>query len=85
MIRFFKGDRNGEVIEVKDDQRFLDVYTKIWKEFNGDYTKLVIPILAMEDHWDINLSKIEGMTEMVAKYVEIIDTKGMKEAIKEVV
>lgn len=84
MIRFFKGDRDGEVINTSDDQKFLDMYSKVWSEFDGDYTKVVTPILSMEDHWDVDLSKIDGMTEMVARYVEVIDTKGMKEAIKEV-
>lgn len=85
MIRFFKGERDGEPIDTADDQRFLDMYSKVWGEFDGDYTKVVTPILAMEDHWEIDLTTVDGMVATVAGYVETIDTQGMKEAIKEVV
>ena len=84
MIRFYKGDRDGEVISTNDDTHILEMYTKLWNEFDGDYTKVAATVLSMEDHWGTDLTKIKSMAETVAAYVELIDTKGMKVAIKEV-
>ncbi len=84
MMRFYRGERNGEVIETNDDTHILEMYKKVWGEFDGDYTKLVSHVLGMEDHWEIDLNNVEGMTDLATKYLELIDTVGIKEAIKEV-
>ncbi len=84
MMRFYKGERCGEVIETRDDAHILEMYKSVWGEFDGDYTKVVSQVLGMEDHWETDLNDVDGMTGLAAKYLELIDTVGMKEAIKEV-
>ena len=82
LIRFYKGVReNGDAINLRDDQKFLDMYRELWQ--TSDYRKIVEIVLGMEDHWEINLNTVEGMTDLVVSYLEKIDTTGVKEALKE--
>jgi tagaturonate reductase len=88
LIRFYKGTRNSEKIELKDDEWVLDLYERLWFEFDETekgYHTIVDEILSLTKHWEKNLLEIEGLKEEVVKYLELIDKKGMKEALKEVV
>ena len=40
LVQFHKGVRGSEKIALKDDAAFLEKWTKLWAEFNGDYDKL---------------------------------------------
>lgn len=83
LIRFYKGTReNGEIINTKDDSKLLDLYKELWK--TNDYKNIVTTILGLKDHWDIDLNTIPNMTDTVSKYLELIDTIGMKKALNEV-
>ncbi|MBR8748610.1 Altronate oxidoreductase [Fusobacterium sp. DD29] len=83
LIRFYKGVReNGDSINLRDDAKFLDLYKKLWE--TSDYKHIVTTILGMKEHWDIDLNEIPGMTDLVTQYLTSIDTKGIKEALKEV-
>ena len=82
LIRFYKGIReNEDSINLRDDQKFLDMYRELWQ--TSDYRKIVETVLGMKDHWEIDLNTVEGMTDLVTLYLEKIDTKGVKEALKE--
>jgi tagaturonate reductase len=73
---------------LKDDKWVLDLYERLWSEFDDTekgYHILVGEILSLTKHWEKNLLEIEGLKEEVVKYLELIDKKGMKEALKEVV
>ena len=83
LIRFYKGVReNGDSINLRDDAKFLDLYKKLWE--TSDYKHIVTTILGMKEHWNIDLNEIPGMTDLVTQYLTSIDTKGIKEALKEV-
>lgn len=83
LIRFYKGVReNGEVIQLRDDKHHLDMYVELWQDNN--YENIVKSVLGLENHWDMDLNSVDGMTELVAKYLEDIDKNGVKKALKEV-
>lgn len=83
LIRFYKGVReNGDAIQLRDDRHHLDMYADLWQENN--YENIVKSVLGLENHWDMNLNSVEGMTELVAKYLENIDKNGVKKALEEV-
>ena len=83
LIRFYKGVReNGDVIQLRDDRHHLDMYADLWQENN--YENIVKSVLGLENHWDMDLNSVEGMTELVAKYLENIDKNGVKKALEEV-
>ncbi len=83
LIRFYKGVReNGDAIQLRDDRHHLDMYADLWQENN--YENIVKSVLGLENHWDMDLNSVEGMTELVAKYLENIDKNGVKKALEEV-
>ncbi len=84
LIVFYRGVRNGKVIDLNDDKKFLELYKELWNNFNGDYKSIVSKVLGISDHWEKDLNNIPNLNNLVTNYVELIDTKGMKEAIKEV-
>lgn len=83
LIRFYKGVReNGDAIQLRDDKHHLDMYKELW--MTNNYNEIVKAVLGLENHWDTDLNKVEGMTDLVAKYLEIIDKVGVAKALKEV-
>lgn len=83
LIRFYKGVReNGDAIQLRDDRHHLDMYADLWQENN--YENIVKSVLGLENHWDMDLNSVEGMTELAAKYLENIDKNGVKKALEEV-
>ncbi|MGL4402678.1 MAG: tagaturonate reductase [Fusobacteriaceae bacterium] len=84
LIRFYKGVReNGDVIQLRDDRCHLDMYKELWATNN--YNEIAKTVLGLESHWDRDLNSIEGMTELVAKYLENIDKVGVEKALEEVI
>lgn len=83
LIRFYKGIReNGDAIQLRDDRHHLDMYKELWKTNN--YNEIAKTVLGLESHWDTDLNAVEGMTDLVAKYLENIDKVGVAKALKEV-
>ena len=53
LIRFYKGTRNSEKIELKDDEWVLDLYERLWSEFNDTekgYYIIVDEVLSLTKH-----------------------------------
>jgi tagaturonate reductase len=87
LIRFYKGERDGQVIALADDAFILDMYKKLWSEYDGSAAgvkKIVETVLANEKIWKKDLNKVEGLTDKVTKYLEAIEKVGIKEALKNI-
>lgn len=83
LIRFYKGVReNGDAIQLRDDKHHLDMYKELW--MTNNYNEIVKAVLGLENHWETDLNAVEGMTDLVAKYLEMIDKVGVAKALKEV-
>lgn len=84
MLVFFRGERNGESINLQDDQKFLDLYADLWKSFDGSEAsvrKIVETYLGLTSHWETDLNGIEGMTDLITGYVYRIVKEGIKEVL----
>lgn len=87
LIEFYKGKRGNENIDLVDDEDILDLYEKLWGQYDDSeegLRRIVTEVLAYEKNWGMNLNEIDGLNEMVSKYFILINRLGMKEAIKEV-
>lgn len=85
LIEFYKGKRGEEDIKLADDQDILDLYKALWSNYDGSkegLNKIVTSVLGYEKNWGSNLNEIPNLTDEVAKYLEAIETLGMKEAVK---
>lgn len=80
MIAFYKGDRNGEVIPLKDDKEILDFFASQWS--TGDFKSVTKATLSNIDFWGIDLTQINGLEKEVSLHLDSILTYGMKSALE---
>jgi tagaturonate reductase len=84
LIAFYKGERNGELIELADDQRVLDFFKSQWIGVDGSkesITRIVNAVLSNLNLWDQDLTRIDGLQNEVISALGLIINKGMKMAI----
>jgi len=85
LIEFYKGKRGDQDIELSDDEDILELYKGLWSNFDGTkegLNKIVTSVLAYEKNWGMNLNDLPNLTDEVTKYLESIESLGMKEAVK---
>ncbi len=90
LIAFYKGKReiNGTDIQLNDDPKFLEFFKNEWTKFDGSKESvktIVVDTLGLKDHWEVDLNKIDGVTDYVTDALYAIETKTMREALKEIV
>lgn len=81
LIAFYKGDRNGTPIGLKDNQDVLDFFKNSWGETN-DFVQVTNDVLSNTDFWGTDLTEIDGLQEEVTIHLESILNLGMKEALE---
>ncbi|EGU31426.1 altronate oxidoreductase [Vibrio ichthyoenteri ATCC 700023] len=79
---FYLGKRGDEAIPLSDDQHLLEPF-EAWRQTSDDHSENVRQFLAMENHWDMDLTLLPELPFLVAKYVNAIQALGMKEAMKQ--
>ncbi len=87
LIYFYKGDRDGQKIELSDNPEVLEIFKNLWGNYDGtdEYLiSLVEKILSIEKFWKMDLNNIEGLKAKVANYLIKIEKDGMKKALEEV-
>ncbi|QUH26818.1 tagaturonate reductase [Serpentinicella alkaliphila] len=87
LIRFYKGERNGEKINLSDSPDYLQMFSKLWENCDGtdEYYKYMVEIvLGLEELWKMDLNKIDGLKVLVSRYLINIEKKGIEEAIREI-
>jgi len=87
-IAMYEGFRGAEKIEIKDNQDILNLYAEAWQLFDGSknsYRKVVEKVLAYESNWKLDLNKVDGLTRLVTEQLIQIETKGMREALKDLI
>ena len=86
LVVFHKGKRGSQDIALNDDPAYLAKWKELWANFNGDYTKLARNALAWKEAWETDMNTIHPeICATVAKYLESIETKGMRAAVEELV
>lgn len=83
LVEFHKGVRGEEKIALNDDPALLAHWAKLWAEFDGDYTALAKKALAWTEAWEVDMNALHpDITATVAKYLQAMDTKGMRAAVE---
>lgn len=77
MIVFYKGEFNRKPTPVNDDPAIVSFFKGAWK--NRSYLDVARAVLANDELWDMDLTRIEGLTDAVARYIEAIDKYGIEE------
>ena len=82
IITYYKGGvrEDGAEIVPNDDQKIMDLLKELWA--TGDTQKVTDGVLSAEFIWGEDLHNIEGLVELVKKDLDLIQEKGMLEAVK---
>ncbi|TNJ42565.1 tagaturonate reductase [Tamlana fucoidanivorans] len=79
LIAFYKGDRNGEPIALKDDEKVLAFFKDQWT--NNSVAEVVNAVLSNTDFWGTDLTQIAGLEDVVLTDLNTILEKGMKASL----
>ncbi|ROU17031.1 tagaturonate reductase [Kluyvera ascorbata] len=85
LIAFYRAERNGEAYPVQDDARWIDRYQQLWAQHRDQQistTDLVKAVLSVSDHWEQDLTQVDGLVEQVAADLDAILTQGMRKAVQ---
>ena len=83
IITYYKGGKraDGAPIEPNDAPEIVQLLKELWA--TGDTRKVAEGVLAAEYIWKENLNiTVPGLTELVKRYLDFIQEKGMYEAVK---
>ncbi|MBK1879809.1 tagaturonate reductase [Pelagicoccus mobilis] len=85
LIAFYRGKRGDATYECKDNADIIELYAKVWGEYDGTpegLRALVSKVLAYEVNWKRDLNEVEGLTDAVTANLEQILNDGMLETLK---
>ena len=85
LIRFYKGEFEGNKIELKDDPKILNFFTSNWGKYEVNKLNiniLVGIILSNTAIWGKDLTRFEGLVEMVAQNIISIENNGVLATLK---
>ena len=68
LIRFYKGEWNGEPIALNDTPEVLSFFKKVWS--GNDSTIVAHRVLSNKDFWDMDLTTISGLEDKVKSYLQ---------------
>lgn len=85
LLLFYKGEFNGEKIELKDNAEVLSFFREIWEQFDlGKHSlkETVDRILESSAIWGENLNDISGISEMIVIFISSIQEHGVLDSMK---
>ena len=88
LIVFYRGKRGEADIALADDQWALDMFKELWANFDGSkaaVSKIVNAVLSLEKHWEVDLTKYEGVEAFVCDAVYEIVSTSVREALTKLV
>lgn len=84
LVHFHRGVRGEQKIALNDDPALLARWAELWAGFDGDYAQLAKDALSWAEAWGMDMNTVHPeITATVAKYLQAIADKGMREALKE--
>ena len=82
------GVRNGEEYSIQDDMRVLELFQKLWTDWDrtpADLGPLVQKVLAQADLWGKDLNGLPGLTAAVTAGLQKILSSGVRDTLAEMV
>lgn len=85
LIAFYRAERNGENYPVQDDAHWLARYQHLWAQHHDKQIttrELVASVLSVTEHWEQDLTQVEGLVGQVSRDLDAILQQGMRAAVK---
>ena len=82
IVTYYKGGTRADGTEIvpNDSQEIMDLLKNLWA--TGDTQKVTDGVLAATQIWGEDLNNIKGLNALVKKDLDLIQEKGMLEAVK---
>ncbi|MBO4826286.1 MAG: tagaturonate reductase [Prevotella sp.] len=82
IITYYKGGKRADGAEItpNDDPKIMQLLKDLWA--TGDTQKVADGVLSAEFIWGEDLHNVAGLAELVKKDLDLIQEKGMLEAVK---
>ena len=80
LLRFYKGEWQGEALPVKDDQAIINEIRKSWEK--NSYKEVAAEILGNQSFWGEDLTKVPGLEERIIQALDLIELKGVEDAFR---
>jgi tagaturonate reductase len=82
IITYYKGGKRDDGVEIvpNDDPKIMELLQELWA--TGDTQQVTDGVLGAEFIWQEDLNKIAGLNQMVKIFLDLIQEKGMLEAVK---
>lgn len=81
LIRFYKGEWQGEKTPLNDSEEVISFIQEAWKL--EAYQQVANKVLGNGEFWDQDLTEIPGLSELTGRYLENIDEKGTSKSLNE--
>ena len=85
LIAFYRGERNEENYPVQDDAHWLARFQQLWTQHHDRQIttrQLVKSVLSVSEHWEQDLTQVNGLVEQVTRDLDAILLQGMRAAVK---
>ena len=82
IITYYKGGKRADGAEItpNDDPKIIELLQQLWA--TGDTQKVADGVLAAEFIWQEDLNKVAGLNQLLKQFLDLIQTKGMLDAVK---
>lgn len=80
LIRFYKGEWQGEALPVRDEPQIEEFFQELWAL--ADYDEIAGKALANRALWDMDLNRVPGLTASVAKALKWMDALGIEGGLR---
>lgn len=80
LIRFYKGDWQGEVLPVNDTPEIISFFKKVWSSNNVE--QVAQETLANTSFWGEDLTKIQGLKDFVITYLKELEAIEKNSVVK---
>lgn len=71
LIRFYKGEWNGERIPLNDTPEILEFFRKAWE--SNDVEQVTQQVLSNKAFWDQDLTQVEGLASFISRQLTGMD------------
>jgi tagaturonate reductase len=82
IITYYKGGKRADGVDIipNDDPKIMQLLADLWA--TGDTQKVTDGVLGAAFIWQEDLNEIKGLNMMVKNFLDLIQQKGMLEAVK---
>jgi tagaturonate reductase len=86
LLCFYKGEYEGGVIPLNDDQKVISFLNGLWENCDGSTPALEVlvqKVLEWEYAWKMDLSKIDGLKELLTDFLKKIEMEGFQKTLRD--